>query len=72
MWVRSDARGSTVASRLVDHVLAVAGTERELVLGIMADNARARAFYERVGFIMSVESIAEVHPQCLIRMVFPR
>ena len=51
MWVRADARGSAAATRLVEHVIAVAGTELELVLGVMADNVRARALYERMGFV---------------------
>ena len=52
LWVASVARGSDVARRLVDTALADAVTSgfRRAVLDVAHENARARAFYERLGF----------------------
>jgi ribosomal protein S18 acetylase RimI-like enzyme len=52
MWVRPDARGTGLATELVDAVVAVAREHgaRTLTLKVEPDNARARAFYTRTGF----------------------
>ena len=67
MWVRADARGSDVATRLVEFVvLAVSGAP--LALGVVRDNDRAHAFYTRVGFVDDGAEIGAVTGQDLIRM----
>jgi GNAT superfamily N-acetyltransferase len=53
MWVEPDARGTGLAEQLIE---AVAGHAREhgassLTLWVTETNARARAFYERIGFV---------------------
>jgi GNAT superfamily N-acetyltransferase len=53
MWVEPGARGTGLAERLID---AVADHAREqgatsLILWVTEVNARARAFYQRVGFV---------------------
>lgn len=58
MWVHPDARGRGVADRLVDEVAQWArevGGDR-LRLGVMPDNARAKALYRRTGFQMIDET----------------
>ncbi|MFL6080625.1 MAG: GNAT family N-acetyltransferase [Ornithinibacter sp.] len=52
MWVASVARGSDVATRLVGAALtsAAASGFRRVVLDVAHENARARAFYARMGF----------------------
>jgi ribosomal protein S18 acetylase RimI-like enzyme len=51
MFVRAEARGSGAADAimraLIDHAR---GRVRQLLLTVMTDNGRARAFYERHGF----------------------
>jgi ribosomal protein S18 acetylase RimI-like enzyme len=51
MYVRPEARGRGVADALMRALVEHArGRVRLLKLTVMADNARARAFYERHGF----------------------
>jgi RimJ/RimL family protein N-acetyltransferase len=51
MFVRSEARGSGAADAIMEALVAHARLEvRQLQLTVMADNARARRFYERHGF----------------------
>ena len=52
MWVASVARGTDVATRLVGTALtsAAASGFRRVVLDVAHENARARAFYARMGF----------------------
>jgi ribosomal protein S18 acetylase RimI-like enzyme len=52
MWVRPDVRGTTTATRLVDFVKEIARSRGEtLELAVRADNARARRFYTKCGFV---------------------
>lgn len=52
MYVRSDARGTGAADAIMRALIAHArGQVRQLQLTVMADNARARAFYARHGFV---------------------
>jgi ribosomal protein S18 acetylase RimI-like enzyme len=52
MWVRSDARGTTTATLLVDFVKEIARSRGDtLELAVRADNARARRFYAKCGFV---------------------
>ena len=52
MWVATVARGTQVASRLVETALAHAAAQgwRRVVLDVAHENTRARAFYGRMGF----------------------
>ena len=52
MWVATVARGTDVATRLVGTALthAAASGRRRVVLDVAHENARARAFYARMGF----------------------
>jgi RimJ/RimL family protein N-acetyltransferase len=52
MWVATVARGTDVATRLVGTALthAAASGWRRVVLDVAHENARARAFYARMGF----------------------
>ena len=52
MWVPTVARGTGVAARLVETALthATASGYRRVVLDVAHENARARAFYARMGF----------------------
>ncbi len=52
MWVATVARGTDVATRLVGAALtsAAASGFRRVVLDVAHENARARAFYGRMGF----------------------
>jgi ribosomal protein S18 acetylase RimI-like enzyme len=52
MWVATVARGTDVATRLVGTALthAAASGRRTVVLEVAHENARARAFYARMGF----------------------
>jgi len=51
MYVRPDARGTGAADAIMRALIAHARAHvRQLQLTVMADNARARAFYERHGF----------------------
>ena len=52
MWVAGVARGTDVGRRLVEAALADAATSgfRRVVLDVAHENARARAFYARLGF----------------------
>ncbi len=49
MWVAPQLRGSGVAARLVEAVVAAAG-EETVVLRVMSDNVAGMRFYERHGF----------------------
>ncbi len=52
MYVRASARGSGAADAIMEALIAHARREvRQLQLTVMSDNARARRFYERHGFI---------------------
>ena len=53
MWVAPFARGRGVADALVGEVIRWAREQRaaKLVLGVVEDNARARNFYRRLGFL---------------------
>ncbi|HEX3813685.1 MAG TPA: GNAT family N-acetyltransferase [Mycobacteriales bacterium] len=53
MWVAPFARGQRVADALVDEVAKWAAEQRpgELVLEVVESNARAVAFYRRIGFV---------------------
>jgi RimJ/RimL family protein N-acetyltransferase len=52
MYVRPEARGAGVARRLVEAVIAYAGSRVELVqLSIVAGNERARRLYAGLGFV---------------------
>jgi GNAT superfamily N-acetyltransferase len=53
MWVAPFARGRGVADALVREVIRWAREERaaKLVLAVVEDNARARQFYRRLGFV---------------------
>ena len=52
MWVASAARGTDLATRLVETALTDAVTSgfRRVVLDVAHENGRARAFYARLGF----------------------
>ncbi|MGI8839488.1 MAG: GNAT family N-acetyltransferase, partial [Caulobacteraceae bacterium] len=51
MYVAAAERGSGVAGEIMQALIEIArGQVRQLQLTVMADNARARAFYERHGF----------------------
>jgi ribosomal protein S18 acetylase RimI-like enzyme len=50
MWVHPEHRGTGAAQALVDHVVAATAGE-QLMLGVVATNDRARAFYRRAGFV---------------------
>ena len=52
MWVHPDLRGTGLAARLVDAVVAVAREHRarRLSLKVEPGNGRARAFYAKTGF----------------------
>jgi len=52
MWVASVARGTGVATQLVGSALTTAAASgwRRVVLEVAHENARARAFYTRMGF----------------------
>ena len=53
MYVRSIARGSGASDAIMEALIAYARTQvRQLQLTVMSDNARARAFYERHGFVI--------------------
>lgn len=52
MYVRAAARGTGVADEIMRALIAHArGQVRQLQLTVMSSNARARAFYERHGFV---------------------
>jgi ribosomal protein S18 acetylase RimI-like enzyme len=52
MYVTPEARGSRIATLLVETLLEHAGKEVEQVqLTVTATNSRARRFYERMGFV---------------------
>jgi ribosomal protein S18 acetylase RimI-like enzyme len=53
MWVAPFARGQKVADALVNEVAKWAAEQRpgELVLEVVESNARAIAFYRRIGFV---------------------
>ena len=72
MWVRADARGMGAAALLVELVVtdAVEAPEDRVVLGVVVDNARARRFYERMGFVETGAEIGEHTGQALIRMAY--
>ncbi len=51
MYVDEDARGSGLAQAMVEAVVEHArGQVEQLLLSVIADNARARRFYEKMGF----------------------
>jgi len=50
MWVHPDHRGTDVAAAIVDHVVRMTDG-RPLMLGVVATNDRAQAFYRRAGFV---------------------
>lgn len=53
MYVRPAARGGGAADAIMRSLIAHARTQVRLVqLTVMSDNARARAFYERHGFVV--------------------
>ena len=59
--VRKDARGTGASDAIMEALLSHARTKvRQLQLTVMADNARARAFYERHGF-----EVYAVEPQAV-------
>jgi ribosomal protein S18 acetylase RimI-like enzyme len=61
MYVRKDARGSGASDAIMEALLSHARAKvRQLQLTVMADNARARAFYERHGF-----EVYAVEPQAV-------
>jgi RimJ/RimL family protein N-acetyltransferase len=52
MYVRGAARGTGASDAIMDALIAHARAHvRQLQLTVMADNPRARAFYERHGFV---------------------
>ena len=52
MYVRPQARGLGIAGALVEHVIAHARTEVEILgLSVITVNAAARRLYERLGFV---------------------
>lgn len=52
MYVRSEARGTGAADAIMRALIDHARTQvRQLQLTVLSDNARARAFYERHGFV---------------------
>ncbi len=52
MYVRPEARGRGIGAALVEHVIAHARTEVEiLALSVVTENAAARRIYERLGFV---------------------
>jgi ribosomal protein S18 acetylase RimI-like enzyme len=52
MYVRPEARGTGVADAIMHALIEHArGRVRQLQLTVMSNNARARAFYERHGFV---------------------
>ncbi len=51
MYVKEEARGSGLAEKIVDAVVDYARDEVEqLLLSVIDDNARAKRFYEKMGF----------------------
>ncbi|MDF8263854.1 GNAT family N-acetyltransferase [Luteipulveratus flavus] len=73
MWVAPQARGTSTAADLVGRVLswARAEGERGVRLRVIDDNHRARALYERVGFVLNgtrdtlPDGRAEVEMECV-------
>jgi ribosomal protein S18 acetylase RimI-like enzyme len=70
MWVAPEARGSGVARALVEVVLGWARDNqlRELQLDVFEENARAIAFYTKMGFVDCGPSI-EVGERTMIKRV---
>jgi GNAT superfamily N-acetyltransferase len=60
MWVAPDARGTGIAARLVEAVVdwSRADGAIELILGVVDDNHRARAFYLRCGFTSTGQRVS--------------
>lgn len=70
MWVRPDCRGAGVAPRLVQAVKedAVARGHSRVVLDVAPENARATAFYRKLGFAFLPEWEAlESHPAITVQ-----
>jgi ribosomal protein S18 acetylase RimI-like enzyme len=63
MYVKPEARGSGLAAALVENLIEHASKEVEQVqLTVVANNARARRFYRRMGFVeygLEKESLKE-------------
>ena len=51
MWTEPTSRGLGVARALLDAVVAFAGDDGEIVLGVTEGNDAARRLYERYGFV---------------------
>jgi GNAT superfamily N-acetyltransferase len=67
MWVHPDHRGTEVATAIVDHVVRMTDGE-PLMLGVVATNERAHAFYRRCGFV-AAGSMTEIGTgRLLLRM----
>jgi RimJ/RimL family protein N-acetyltransferase len=61
MYVRAPHRGTGVSNAIMEALIAHARADvRQLQLTVMADNSRARAFYERHGF-----SVYAVEPEAV-------
>ena len=61
MYVRSSARGSGASNAIMEALIAHARTQvRQVQLTVMSDNPRARAFYERHGFVVYATEPAAV------------
>jgi len=67
MWVQPAHRGTGVALRLVEFVVASTADD-DLVLHVRPGNARARALYERAGFVPDGTDADRAEGVTLLRM----
>ncbi|MBJ7311112.1 GNAT family N-acetyltransferase [Rugamonas sp. CCM 8940] len=70
MWVKPEHRGTAAAAGLVDGIKAhaLAQGHRRVVLGVSPDNARAAAFYRKLGFAFLPEWEAlDSHPHIQVQ-----
>jgi ribosomal protein S18 acetylase RimI-like enzyme len=67
MWVRADHRGTGIARRLVEHVIAATAGE-PLVLYVLPANERAQALYRKAGFVPDDLEPDRAEGELLLRM----
>ncbi len=70
MWVRREHRGAGVASALVEAIKAdaIARGHSRVVLDVALENARAAAFYQKLGFVfLPVWEPLESHPEITVQ-----